>query len=83
MPYPRFDPDTLVDRIAEAIGPHTRLVIVDHIAAESALVFPVAAIAEHCHARGVLVLVDGAHAPGGIGARRPGHRRRLLRREPA
>ena len=66
VPYPRFDPDTLVDRIAEAIGPHTRLVIVDHIAAESALVFPVAAIAEHCHARGVPVLVDGAHAPGGI-----------------
>ena len=64
--YPRFDPDALVDRIAEAIGPHTRLVIVDHIAAESALVFPVAAIAERCHAWGVPVLVDGAHAPGGI-----------------
>ncbi len=66
VPYPHFDPDALVDRIAEAVGPHTRLVIVDHIAAESALVFPVAAIAERCHARGVPVLVDGAHAPGGI-----------------
>ena len=83
VPYPRFDPDALVDRIAEAIGPHTRVVIVDHIAAESALVFPVAAIAERCHAR-------GRAGPGGRGARagrnrarRPGHRHRLLRREPA
>jgi isopenicillin-N epimerase len=41
-------------------------VIVEHIAAESALVLPLAAIAARCHAAGVPVLADGAHAPGAI-----------------
>jgi isopenicillin-N epimerase len=40
--------------------------ILDHIAAESALVLPLAAIAARCHAAGVPVLADGAHAPGAI-----------------
>lgn len=64
MPYPAFTASAAVDRIAAALTPRTRLVIVDHIAAESALVFPVADIVAACHARGVLVLVDGAHVPG-------------------
>jgi isopenicillin-N epimerase len=66
VPYPVFDADDLVTRIVEALTPRTRLVLVDHIAAESAIVMPVAAIVRACHARGVLVLVDGAHVPGAI-----------------
>jgi isopenicillin-N epimerase len=65
-PYPRFDPGELVDRLDRAIGPRTRLLVVDHVTSATALVFPVAAIAERCRARGVAVLVDGAHAPGAI-----------------
>jgi isopenicillin-N epimerase len=42
------------------------MAIVDHITSGSALVFPVAAIAARCRARGVPLLVDGAHAPGAI-----------------
>ena len=37
---------------------------IDHVTAQTALVLPVAAIAAECHARGVPVLVDGAHVPG-------------------
>ena len=49
-----------------AITPRTRLALLDHVASETALVLPLAEIAAACRARGVAVLVDGAHAPGAI-----------------
>jgi isopenicillin-N epimerase len=64
MPYPAFRADECVDRIAAALTARTRLVLVDHIAAESAIVFPVERIVRACHDRQVPVLVDGAHVPG-------------------
>jgi isopenicillin-N epimerase len=64
VPYPAFDPDRLVEAIVTVLGPRTRLVLVDHITSESALIFPVAEVAARCRARGVSVLVDGAHVPG-------------------
>jgi len=66
MPYPITDPQQVVEAFAAAIGPRTRLVVVDHVSAETALVLPVRAIAERCHAAGARVLVDGAHAPGAL-----------------
>ena len=47
-------------------GPHTRLLIVDHLTPGTALILPLAEIAALCHDRGVLVLADGAHVPGNI-----------------
>jgi isopenicillin-N epimerase len=62
--YPVRDAGDVVDAIVGALTPRTRVVVVDHVAALTALVLPVAAIAAECHARGVPILVDGAHAPG-------------------
>ena len=59
-------PEAVVEAIAEALGDRTRLVIIDHIASDSALLLPVAEVAARCHERGVPVFVDGAHAPGAI-----------------
>jgi isopenicillin-N epimerase len=64
VPYPGFDSNRLVEAVARAIGPRTRLAVFDHIAAESALILPVADLAARCRDRGVAVLIDGAHAPG-------------------
>ncbi len=50
--------------VMAAVGPRTRLVVLDHVASPSAVVFPVAAIAAACSTQGVAVLVDGAHGPG-------------------
>ena len=40
------------------------MVVVDHVTSQSAVVFPIAAIASLCRERGLRLLVDGAHAPG-------------------
>src|SRR5262249_8308586 len=54
----------IVDPIVGALSAKTKLVLVDHVTAQTALVLPVADVATACHARGVPVLVDGAHVPG-------------------
>jgi len=66
MPFPLRDSGGVVDAFVRALTPRTRLVVVDHITAQTALVLPVKAIAAECRARGVAVVVDGAHAPGSI-----------------
>jgi isopenicillin-N epimerase len=64
VPYPKFDPTALVEAVAAAITPRTRLAVLDHVTSESALVFPMADLARRCRERGVPVLADAAHAPG-------------------
>jgi isopenicillin-N epimerase len=66
IPFPLRDSGDVLDAFVRALTPRTKLVVVDHITAQTALVLPVAAIAAECRARGVPVLVDGAHAPGSI-----------------
>jgi len=58
--------DAIAQAWVDGVGPRTRLAIVDHITAESALVLPVAEITAALRARDVAVLVDGAHAPGAL-----------------
>ncbi|HUB95840.1 MAG TPA: aminotransferase class V-fold PLP-dependent enzyme [Stellaceae bacterium] len=58
--------ESVIDAVLAALGPRTRIVIIDHIASGSALVLPVNSIVRRCRERGVPVLVDGAHAPGQI-----------------
>jgi isopenicillin-N epimerase len=64
LEYPVRDSGDVVEPIVRALNPRTRLVLIDHVTAQTALVLPVAAVAAECHARGVPVLVDGAHVPG-------------------
>jgi isopenicillin-N epimerase len=64
LAYPVRDAGDVVESIVRALTPATKLVVIDHVTAQTALVLPVAAVAAECHARGVPVLVDGAHVPG-------------------
>lgn len=64
VPVPVASPGQVVEAVVSALGPATRLVIVDHVTSPTALIFPVEQIAAACARRGVDVLVDGAHAPG-------------------
>jgi isopenicillin-N epimerase len=66
VPQPGAAPDRYVEAIAAGLGDRTRLLIVDHLTPGSALILPLAEIAQLCRERGVLVLADGAHVPGNI-----------------
>jgi isopenicillin-N epimerase len=66
LPHPVRSREAIVQAFTSALTPRTRLVVVDHITAQSALVLPVAEIAAVCRPRGIPVLVDGAHAPGSV-----------------
>jgi isopenicillin-N epimerase len=66
VPFPARDDAALLDSLAAALGPRTRLAVLDHITSASALLLPLAEMAAACHARAVPVLADGAHAPGNI-----------------
>jgi len=64
--FPRPDDAEILAGLAAALGPRTKLAVLDHITSSSALLLPIGAMIELCHARGVKVLVDGAHAPGQV-----------------
>jgi isopenicillin-N epimerase len=61
-----FEPDALVERVATALTPHTRLALFDHITSPTALRLPLERLLPLFSARGIPVIVDGAHAPGQI-----------------
>jgi isopenicillin-N epimerase len=66
MPRPGAAPHEFVEAIERGLTSATRMLVVDHITADTALVLPIADIATAAHARGTLVLVDGAHVPGNV-----------------
>jgi isopenicillin-N epimerase len=61
------DDATVVSLIAAQLD-GASVLVVDQITSGTAMVFPTAALAEVCRARGVAIVVDGAHAPALIDA---------------
>lgn len=66
VPMPLGSAADVTDALGRALDERAALVVIDHIASPSALVFPVADAVRLCRAHGVPVLVDGAHAPGHV-----------------
>ena len=66
LPYPKFDAAAAIELISGAISSRTKLVVVEHIGAESGIVFPIHDLVRACKANGATVLVDGAHVPGAL-----------------
>jgi isopenicillin-N epimerase len=58
--------EDLFSPVQQKMNRRTKLLVLDHIASPTGLIFPVKRLARLARARGVRVLVDGAHAPGQI-----------------
>ncbi|HEX5062680.1 MAG TPA: aminotransferase class V-fold PLP-dependent enzyme [Kofleriaceae bacterium] len=62
-----FDPDAFVAAFTGALTPRTKLALLDHITSPTALQLPVDPLVAALAARGIPIIIDGAHAPGQIG----------------
>jgi L-cysteine/cystine lyase len=60
------DPDAILAAFDAAIDERTRLVAVSHVLWATGTVMPIAGIARIAHARGAIVVVDGAQSAGAI-----------------
>jgi isopenicillin-N epimerase len=64
VPFPLRGPGEITEAVLRGATSRTRLAMIDHVTSPTALVFPIAQLVRELSARGVDVLVDGAHAPG-------------------
>jgi isopenicillin-N epimerase len=65
IPLP-FDPAEFLLRMLAAITPGTKAIYVSHITSTTALIFPLAELCRIARERGIITVIDGAHAPGNI-----------------
>jgi isopenicillin-N epimerase len=66
LPMPLKGPEQVIEAVKAKLTDKTKIAVLDHVTSFSAVVTPIADLVALCHAQGVPVLVDGAHAPGMI-----------------
>lgn len=64
VPFPVEREEAIIEAVLNAVTQRTRLALIDHVTSNTGLVLPVDRLVPELQARGVQVLVDGAHAPG-------------------
>jgi isopenicillin-N epimerase len=58
------DSAEIAEAVLAAVTPRTRVALIDHVTSSTARRFPVEELVPALQARGVIVIVDAAHAPG-------------------
>lgn len=64
LPFPIDSADVVVERVLEKVTDRTRLLLIDHITSQTALILPVEQLVKELATRGIDTLIDGAHAAG-------------------
>lgn len=64
VPFPVTSAEQVVEAVLAAVTAKTKLALIDHVTSPTAIVFPIEPLVRALEARGVQVLVDGAHSPG-------------------
>ncbi len=63
---PVTDAESVVDQIWERVTDRTRVIILSHITAPTALIMPVKLVCERARKAGIITVIDGAHALGQV-----------------
>jgi isopenicillin-N epimerase len=63
---PQVSAAELEEAVVAGFGPQTKVLVLSHVATALGAVFPVGAIAKKARERGILTVVDGAHAVGAL-----------------
>lgn len=66
LPFPTTGPGQIVETVMGAVTSRTRVLLISHITSPSGVILPVEKIVPELERRGVICIVDGAHAPGQI-----------------
>lgn len=64
VPFPIRSVSEAVETILGEVTPRTRVALLSHVTAPTALVLPVAHLTHELESRGIAVIIDGAHGPG-------------------
>lgn len=64
VPFPIESAEQIVEAVLAKVSARTKLVLLDHISSQTALIFPIQTLIQRLAAQGIDVLVGGAHAPG-------------------
>ncbi len=64
LPYQLNDPGDVVEALLRELRPETRLLFLSHVYYTTGMVLPLKEICREARRRGVLTMIDGAHAPG-------------------
>ncbi len=58
--------DAFIDSFWRGVTPRTRVIFLSHIASPTATIFPVAKVIQRAREKGIIIIIDGAHAAGQI-----------------
>ncbi|MBF2084257.1 aminotransferase class V-fold PLP-dependent enzyme [Thermoleptolyngbya sp. C42_A2020_037] len=64
IPFPLTSPSQVVQSVLSRVSDRTRLLLIDHVTSQTALVLPISPLIQALANQGIDTLIDGAHAPG-------------------
>ncbi|MBF2050315.1 MAG: aminotransferase class V-fold PLP-dependent enzyme [Elainella sp. C42_A2020_010] len=64
IPFPLESIEQITEAVLSRVSERTKLVLLDHITSQTALIFPIRQLIQQLTVQGIEVLIDGAHAPG-------------------
>jgi isopenicillin-N epimerase len=66
VPLPLISEDQFVETFKDKMTNKTKILFISHITSPTALVFPLKKLIKEANKRGIISIIDGAHAPGHI-----------------